>query len=322
MFTPIRWITLLVLITFPKAFAAQELTLETATGALSGTLELPNGNGPFPVALIIAGSGPTDRDGNNPGGLKTNAYKLLAEGFAKNGVASLRYDKRGIAKSSSAATREEDLRFETFVNDAVAWLEKLGQDSRFSKRFVIGHSEGSLVGILAAQQMVAQNKPIAGFVSIAGAGRTIDEILIEQLKPQLPADQLEESRRILGELKAGRSVANPAEKLPAQLAAALFRPNVQPYLISWFRYDPALEMAKLKMPSLVIQGSTDVQVNLQDAERLASAIKQKPLLIEGMNHVFKTATLEGASQNAAYTNPNLPLAPKLLETILEFFKRT
>jgi uncharacterized protein len=322
MLAPIRWITLLVLIASPKVLAAQELRLETATGALSGTLELPNGNGPFPVALIIAGSGPTDRDGNNPNGLKTNAYKLLAEGLAKNGVASLRYDKRGIGKSSSAATREEDLRFETYVNDAVAWLEKLGQDSRFSKRFVIGHSEGSLIGILAAQQVYAQNKPIAGFVSIAGAGRAIDEILIEQLKPQLSADQLEESRRILGELKAGRSVANPAEKLPAQLAAALFRPSVQPYLISWFRYDPALEIAKLKIPSLVVQGSTDIQVNLQDAERLAAASKQKPLLIEGMNHVFKTATLEGASQNAAYTNPDLPLAAKLLETILEFFKRT
>jgi uncharacterized protein len=72
----------------------------------------------------------------------------------------------------------------------------------------------------------------------------------------------------------------------------------------------------------VIQGGTDIQVGIKDAERLAAAIKQKPLLIEGMNHVFKTATLEGASQNAAYTNPDLPLAPKLLEAILEFFKRT
>jgi uncharacterized protein len=176
MFTPIRWITLIAMIAFPEAIAAQEIVLETATGQLSGTLELPNGKGPFPVVLIIAGSGPTDRDGNNPGGLKTNAYKLLAEGLAQNGVASLRYDKRGIGKSSSAMTREQDLRFETFVNDAVGWLEKLGQDSRFSKRFVIGHSEGSLVGILAAQKV-----SVSGFVSIAGAGRAIDEILIEQL---------------------------------------------------------------------------------------------------------------------------------------------
>jgi uncharacterized protein len=312
----IRLVVLIALIATPHALAAQELELETATGQIKGTLELPNGNGPFPVALIIAGSGPTDRDGNNPSGLNTNAYKLLAEGLARNNIASLRFDKRGIGKSSSAASQEADLRFETYVNDAVAWLELLGKDQRFSRRFVIGHSEGSLVGILAAQKT-----PVAGFVSVAGAGRAIDEILIEQFKPQLPADQLAECQRILNELKAGRTVANPAEKLPAQLAAALFRPSVQPYLISWFKYDPALEIAKLKMPSLVIQGSTDIQVNLKDAERLASAIQQKPVLIEGMNHVFKTATLETVSQNAAYTNAKLPLVPKLLETILGFFKR-
>jgi uncharacterized protein len=298
-----------------NANAAEELVLATPNGNLSGTLELPNGQGPFSVVLIIAGSGPTDRDGNNASGLQTNAYKLLAEGLAQNNIASLRFDKRGIGKSSSAATSEADLQFETYVNDAVAWLELLGKDSRFSKRFVLGHSEGSLIGMLAAQKTT-----VAGFISIAGAGRSIDEILIEQLQSQLTADQLEETRRILHELKAGRSVAHPEEKLGAQLAAILFRPSVQPYLISWLKYDPALELAKLKTPSLVIQGTTDVQVGLKDAERLASAISQKPVLIEGMNHVFKSATLEPASQNQTYTNPDLPLVPELLEVILKFIR--
>jgi uncharacterized protein len=298
-----------------NANAAEELVLATPNGNLSGTLELPNGQGPFSVVLIIAGSGPTDRDGNNASGLQTNAYKLLAEGLAQNNIASLRFDKRGIGKSSSAATSEADLRFETYVNDAVAWLELLGKDSRFSKRFVLGHSEGSLIGMLAAQKTT-----VAGFISIAGAGRSIDEILIEQLQSQLTADQLEETRRILHELKAGRSVAHPEEKLGAQLAAILFRPSVQPYLISWLKYDPALELAKLKTPSLVIQGTTDVQVGLKDAERLASAISQKPVLIKGMNHVFKSATLEPALQNQTYTNPDLLLVPELLEVILKFIR--
>jgi uncharacterized protein len=298
-----------------NANAAEELVLATPNGNLSGTLELPNGSGPFPVALIIAGSGPTDRDGNNASGLQTNAYKLLAEGLAQNNIASLRFDKRGIGKSLSAASNEADLRFETYVNDAVAWLELLGKDSRFSKRFVLGHSEGSLIGMLAAQKT-----PVAGFISIAGAGRSIDEVLIEQLQPQLMADQLEETRRILNELKAGRLIAHPEEKLGAQLAATLFRPSVQPYLISWLKYDPALELAKLKTPSLIIQGTTDVQVGLKDSERLASAISQKPVLIDGMNHVFKNATLEPASQNPTYTNPDLPLVPNLLEVILKFIR--
>jgi uncharacterized protein len=296
-----------------NANAAEELVLATPNGKLSGTLELPNGSGPFLVVLMIAGSGPTDGDGNNASGLQTNAYKLLAEGLAKSNIASLRFDKRGIGKSSSAATSEVDLRFETYVNDAVAWLELLSKDSRFGKRLVIGHSEGSLIGMLAAQKTV-----VAGFISIAGVGRNIDEILLEQLAAQLTADQLEETRRILGELKAGRSVGHPEEKLGTQLAAILFRPSVQPYLISWLKYDPALELAKLKTSSLVIQGTTDVQVGIKDAERLASAISQKPVLIEGMNHVFKSATLEPSSQNPTYTNPDLPLVPNLLEVILKF----
>jgi uncharacterized protein len=316
MFQPIRLIMILMaMLMWSTANATGELVLNTPTGKLSGTLELPIGSGPFPVALMIAGSGPTDRDGNNASGLQTNAYKLLAEGLAKNNIASLRFDKRGIGKSSSAASSESDLRFETYVNDAVSWLGLLGKDPRFSKRFVIGQSEGSLVGMLAAQQA-----EIAGFVSIAGAGRPIDQILLEQLKPQLSSDQLEECRRIMDELKAGRTVANPAEKLPAQLTNALFRPSVQPYLISWFKYDPALEIAKLKFPSLIIQGTTDIQIGIYDAERLASAISQKPVLIDGMNHVFKNATLEPASQNSTYTNPDLPLVPKLFEVILKFIK--
>ncbi len=316
MFIAIRLIIVFTALMFwNNANAAEELVLATPNGNLSSTLELPNGSGPFPVVLMIAGSGPTDRNGNNASGLQTNAYKLLAEGLAKNNVASLRFDKRGIGKSSSAATSEASLRFETYVNDAVAWLELLGKDSRFSKRFVIGHSEGSLIGMLAAQKT-----RIDGFISIAGAGRSIDEILLEQLAAQLPADQLEETRRILGELKAGRSIAHPEEKLGAQLAAILFRPSVQPYLISWLKYDPALELAKLKTSSLIIQGTTDVQVSLKDAERLASAISQKPVLIGGMNHVFKNATLEPASQNPTYTNPDLPLVPNLLEVILKFIK--
>ena len=298
-----------------SALAAQEFTLETPTGKLQGTLELPAGNGPFPVALIIAGSGPTDRNGNSPVGLNTNAYKLLAEGLAQNGVASLRYDKRGVAASAAAGLKEADLRFDTYVNDAVALIEHLGKDARFSKRFVIGHSEGSLIGMLAAQKTT-----VAGFVSIAGAGRPANELLLEQLKAQLPADLYAESERIISELKAGRTVPNPAAKLPAQFAQALFRPSVQPYLTSWMKFDPALEIAKLTAPVLVVQGRTDVQTNAKDAERLAVAAKVKPVMIEGMNHTFKVASLEQASQQAAYTNPALPLAPGFLERIVEFLR--
>lgn len=294
--------------------AAENLRLELPGAKLYGTLELPSGDGPFPVALIIAGSGPTDRDGNSPAGIKADTYKLLAQGLAAGGIASLRYDKRLIGQSTSTM-REDDVRFETYADDATAWLNLLEKDSRFSKRIVIGHSEGSLLGMLAAER-----SRVAGFVSVAGAGRRIDEVLLEQLKPQLSPAMLAECARVLNELKAGRTVPVDRIALPAQLSAGLFRASVQPYMISWLKYDPAQEIARLENPSLVVQGTTDIQVSVQDAQKLASALHAKPELIEGMNHVLKLSSLETAAQQRAYTDPSLPIAPKFLETIIKFIK--
>ena len=301
-----------------NAFAAsQEITLETTAGTLSATLEIPSSTGPFPVALIIAGSGPTDRDGNSPAGVKTDAYKLVAQGLAQNGIASLRYDKRGIGKSTLKDTREEILRFDDFVSDAVALLGWLERDARFNKRFIIGHSEGSLIGILAAQRT-----RVDGVISLAGAGRPIDVVLLEQLSAQLPAPMLDESRRVINELKAGRAVPENQINLPDQIKLSLFRASVQPYLISWFRFDPALEVKKLTIPSLIVQGTTDMQTSLEDARRLADALKTQPVLIEGMNHTLKRALAGLSNQQAAYTDPSLPLAPGLIEAFKAFITRS
>jgi uncharacterized protein len=299
-------------------FAAENVALEVPGAKLFGTLEIPSGpssnSGPFPVALIIAGSGPTDRDGNSPAGVKSDAYKLLAQGLAANGIASLRYDKRFSGQSTTTMS-EADIRFETYADDAALLLEFLSKDARFNKRVIIGHSEGSLIGMLAAQRL-----SVAGFISLAGAGRRIDEVLLEQLKPQLSAAMLTESARVLNELKAGRTVPESKVNLPAQLTASLFRASVQPYLVSWLKYDPAQELLKLKNPSLIVQGTTDIQVKVQDAQRLADALKTKPELIEGMNHVLKLVSLENAAQQRAYTDPSLPIAPKLLERVVAFIK--
>ncbi len=312
--TKIATVTLAGVALSGHVLAAENLTLDVPGAKLFGTLEIPTGTGPFPVALIIAGSGPTDRDGNSPAGIKTDAYKLLAQGLAANGIASLRYDKRLIGQSASTM-REDDIRFETYAEDAVALLAQLSKDSRFSARVIIGHSEGSLIGMLAGQRTRT-----AGFVSIAGAGRRIDEVLLEQLKPQLNAQMLAECARVLNELKAGRTLPEDKIALPAQLITSLFRQSVQPYLISWLKYDPAEEILKLKTPSLIVQGTTDIQVSVPDAQRLADALKTKPELIEGMNHVLKLASLENAAQQRAYTDPTLPLALELLEGIVRFIK--
>jgi putative transposase len=163
----------------------QRVELKTTTGTLHGTLDLPNDPSPRPVVLIIAGSGPTDRDGNQVP-MRTDSLKLLGHALAANGIASLRYDKRGIAESAAAAPKEEDIRFETYVDDAVQWLIWLHQNSRFLRAGIIGHSEGSLVGMLAAKRA-----NVDAFVSVAGAGRSAHTLMRDQLNGSIPNQQLD-----------------------------------------------------------------------------------------------------------------------------------
>ena len=288
------------------------IVLETPTGRIHGSLDVPGAAGPVPVALIIAGSGPTDRNGNIGGMPGANdSYRMLARALAERGIASVRYDKRGIAASGAAATSEADLRFETYVEDAAGWIRLLREDPRFSTVAVVGHSEGSLIGMLAARQAGAD-----AFVSLAGVGRPAAEVLRDQLRSALPPALREESERILTGLERGEQTA----AVPSELGA-LYRPSVQPYLISWFRYDPAAELARLAIPALVVQGTTDVQVAVSDAEALARSRDGVRLeIIEGMNHVLKRVAGDRAAQQPSYFDPSLPLVPELVEAVAGFIR--
>ena len=280
-------------------------TLQTTTGELSGTLTVPILKGTFPVALIIAGSGPTDRNGNNAQ-MKNNSLQMLAHELAEQGIASLRYDKRGIGKSASAMISEEQLRFENYVEDAKAWAGELKADSRFRKLIVMGHSEGSLIGMLACEQADA-------FVSLAGGGRPIDVILKEQLAVQLEGKKklLRAANEGLAKLKEGVLV----EDAPVELFG-LFRPSVQPYMMSWMKYDPVVEISKLKIPIVIIQGSTDLQVQVKDAELLhAASVGSRYILIEGMNHIFKIAPSDREKNIETYSKPELPIVQELIRAI-------
>jgi len=292
-------------------FSSSEMTLKTPNGEIFGTLTVPTVNTPVPLVLIIAGSGPTDRDCNSSMGITTNAYRMLAEGLAKNGIACLRFDKRGIGQSKAAMTSELDLRFETYVNDVVAWIAVLKADKRFSEIDVLGHSEGSLIGMLAASQA-----SVAKFISAAGAGKPADQILRDQLKTKLPPSLLAESNKILDSLKLGKTVSNVDANLKT-----LYRPNVQPYMISWMKYDPAREISLLKMPVLILQGTTDMQVSVEDARLLAAAKPDARLLIiDNMNHVFKESDSDFQKNMATYKNPALALKTGLLQEILSFIR--
>ena len=285
------------------------IQLSIPAGTLYGSLDLPPGDGPFPIVLSIAGSGPTDRDGNQPG-MKNNGLKLLGQGLAAKGIAVLRYDRRGVGQSKKAAPREENFRFEMLTDDAVAWVKLLRKDKRFSRVGIIGHSEGALVGMLAARRA-----PADAFVSLAGVGRKPHLVLREQLAKNLPARLNEKSGRIIDELVAGR----PVPDVPKELAG-LFRPSVQPFLIAECKLDPAEEMARLKMPVLIVQGTTDLQVAVVDAKTLAAAKKDaKLLLLDGMNHVLRKASSQW-QQLRSYYDSSQPLMPGLTEEVVAFLR--
>lgn len=284
--------------------------LHTANGDITGTLTVPDSiGGKIPVALIIAGSGPTDRNGNNPM-MKNESLKLLAYGLAANKIASLRFDKRGLGESRAAFTSEADLRFEDYINDARGWIDTLKKDARFSKVVVAGHSEGSLIGMIAAL------KRADGFVSIAGAGRSADKILKEQLASQ-PAMVKDSSYPIIDSLVLGKTV----QKVPKMLFA-LFRPSVQPYMISWFHYDPQTEIKKLTIPVLILQGTNDLQITVEDANLLAkSNTKAQLALIKNMNHIFRIVEGDRKENLATYITSTNPISEELVTTIATFVNK-
>ena len=291
-------------------FIQSPIVLETPTGNIFGTLTTPLNFSKGPVVLIIAGSGPTDRNGNNPM-MKNNSLQQLAFGLADAGIASLRYDKRGIAASAKAMHEEAELRFDNYFNDAKDWVSLLKKDSRFNQIIIAGHSEGSLLGMIAA------TKNVSKYISIAGPGNKADETIREQLENQPDAIK-ELAFPILDSLSAGITVSDPDPML-----AALFRPSVQPYLISWFKYNPQIEITKLSIPILIIQGDNDIQVSVKDAELLSSAKKDAQInIIKGMNHILEMVPYDDKEANIkSYSNPKLPLAEELLNTIISFIKK-
>ncbi|MFL6610541.1 MAG: alpha/beta hydrolase, partial [Pseudomonas sp.] len=206
---------------FAQATVLQRpISLDTGNGELFGSLLLPKSDTPVPVVLIISGSGPTDRDGNNPEGGRNDSLKRLAWVLAKHNIASVRYDKRGVAASLAATPDERNLSVEAYVADAVAWSHKLSADPRLGPLILLGHSEGALIASLAAPQANA-----AAVISVAGSARPIDQVLRQQLGSRLPPPLMLRSNELLDSLKAGR----PDPNVPPQLQV-IFRPSVQPYL--------------------------------------------------------------------------------------------
>ncbi|MDR0830563.1 MAG: alpha/beta hydrolase [Prevotellaceae bacterium] len=307
-------IILFILLIFSSLLLAQEenFVLHTATGDIYGTLTLSQTSKQTPLVLLIAGSGPTDRNCNQPQ-MQTNAFKMLSDSLLNHNIATLRFDKRGIAESKKAGSKEIDLRFEHYINDVKSFIDTLAKDKRFSQIIVAGHSEGALIGLVAAEN----NAKVAKYISISGVAISADEIIKEQIsaQPQAVKDMV---FPMLDSLKIGKTVEN----VP-QMLYSLFRPSVQPYMISWLKYNPQDEIKKLNIPILIIQGTTDIQVSENQADLLHSANPKSTLCkVENMNHVLKTcAVTEQTAQLATYANPDLPLMEGFVKCIVDFISQ-
>jgi uncharacterized protein len=278
---------------------------------LYGTLTMPTiVKDKIPLVLIIAGSGPTDRNCNSALGLKSDAFKKIAVYLANNGIASFRYDKRGIGKSVNKDLKESELRFDDMVNDAKAFVTKFQKDERFKKIIVAGHSEGSLVGMLSANDNCK-------FISIAGISSSAAEVMKTQLKGQL-GDKEKICFKKLDSLKNGQLVTSDDPTLNM-----IFRPSAQPYLISWFKYNPCDELAKLNCQILVVNGTNDIQVGVDHANKLHEANLWSQLyIVENMNHVMiETTATSKQDQMKTYNQPELPLSESFLFEMVAFINR-
>jgi len=295
--------------------AAVEVTVPGPQGPLAGTLLDPGKDAP--AILIIPGSGPTDRDGNNPLGVKGGVYRQLAEALAAKGVATLRIDKRGMFGSKGAIADANDVTIAAYAADAHAWVDMLRKRTGRSCVWLLGHSEGALVALQAAQDSAG----ICGLILVSGAGRPLGEVIRAQLRAN-PANAplLPQGKAALDQLEAGQRV--PAATLPAPLQS-LFNERVQGYLIDMFRHDPAKLIAAVKLPVLIVQGDRDIQISVADAELLKAVQPAATLkLMPGINHVLKPVASEDRAANVAtYGNADLAISPVVPETIAAFVRR-
>ena len=286
--------------------------LKTLSGSISGSLVMPdNVTGKIPVVLIIGDAGPTDRDGNNAkAGITANTYKLLANGLGKNGIATLRYDKRLVGESVSS-TKESQLGIEDYGDDAVGLINMLNDDQRFSKVIVFGHGEGALVAMIAIV-----DQPAKAYISVEGASEQADKILTDQMKSK-PKYQADEFKAILDSMRKGKTTPNVD---PALYYVA--RPSIQHFLMTWCRCIPLRGIKKIKVPVMIIQGTTDLLVTTDNGEKLKKAKSDATLLVvKGMNHVLKDAPADEEQNTATYSKPDLPLSAGLVPAIVEFVNK-
>jgi alpha/beta superfamily hydrolase len=301
---------IIFLILFPLFVFAQDVKTEEieVNSLIKGTLfSIENTSSKPNLVILIAGSGPTNKNGNQLG-MQNNSLKYLAEAFAKDGNVAFSFDKRIIKQMKEGKLDEKSLRFDDFITDVKDIITYFKNQKKYNKIIIAGHSEGSLIG------MIASKDNADAYISIAGAGRTIDLIIIDQIEKQAPFLKAETEENFKT-LKEGK----PFE-LKNQMLASIFRESVQPYMISWMKYNPQEEIKKLKIPILIINGTKDIQVSESEAKLLHKANPKSELkIIAKMNHIFKEINADEENIKS-YSNPDLPIINELSQIINSFIK--
>lgn len=294
-------------------YKEQELSIPLADGvALYGTLTVPaSSDSGSVVAIIVAGSGPTDRDGNQYGVMYPNSYKFLAHDLAQLGVSTFRFDKRGVGASITPGINESKLTFDTYIRDVENCMSYFREHHRFKSIVLIGHSEGALISFVAGKR-----SKVNACVSLAAPAAPMDSILIGQVRERMPALS-QPAALILGKLRNKQ----PVDSIPKPLAT-LFRPGVQPFLTSIMAYNPSQEIRDMAAPVLIVQGDNDLQIKEADATRLAQIRPDATLaIIPGMNHVLKISEKEMTKNLQLYNSPATPIPVELPRVIRQFLTR-
>lgn len=287
--------------------------LKTLTGIIAGTLTMPaNASGKVPIVVIVADAGPTDRDGNNEKtGITCSPYKTLAHDLAKNGIATLRYDKRLVGESRTSTT-EKQLRIDDYSDDASSLADALDGDQRFSKIILFGHGEGALAGMIAVI-----DHPYKGYIAAECSAEQADKLLLDKMKATKPQYQYDEFKAILDSLRKGKFTDNVDPSL-----YYIAGPNKQNFLMSWCRLIPTKGIKGMKIPAMIIQGTTDIEVPADNGQRLKKVKSDAVFLeIKGMNHIFKDAPADEEQNLATYTKQDVPLSSALVPGIVAFVNK-
>lgn len=295
------------------AAVSTEIEANGPSGDLKGSLILPPGS--TEVALIIPGSGPTNRDGNSILGIRAQPYRLLAEGLAQERIASVRTDKRGMFGSRQAIANPNAVKLDDYVQDTRNWVSAIHQRTSSQRIWLIGHSEG---GLIALATLAAHIPFICGLVLIATPGRPLGDVLKRQIASNAAnAPILDSAIEAIDMLEAGRHIR--LHELPPSLQT-LFHPDLQDFLISLFVVDPAKLIEKIQVPVLIVQGKRDLQVEMADAERLRQHHPSASLAVfPDANHLMKPVAIDDRAANlATYSDPDLPLVSDLVKTISQF----